>query len=46
MITVTHNNNPVIYLNELEYYKGNLLANIYMKHAIVEIDINTGQVIK
>ncbi|WP_430973070.1 glutaminyl-peptide cyclotransferase [Sunxiuqinia rutila] len=36
---------PVKYLNELEYYQGELYANIYTTNYAVKIDPNTGKVL-
>lgn len=44
-ITVKENGRPVIYLNELEYYKGFLLANIYYQPNVVMINITSGEVV-
>ena len=35
---------PVRHLNELEYYKGDVLANVWYKDEIVRIDVKTGVV--
>ena len=32
----------VNYLNELQYYKGDILANVWYTDVIVRIDLNTG----
>lgn len=45
-INVQENGQPVRNLNELEYYKGYLLANIYFSTKIVVINITTGEVVK
>ena len=44
-ITVTWNGQPVPRLNELEYVKGEILANIWMTDRIARIDPATGTVI-
>ncbi|MBP6031020.1 MAG: glutaminyl-peptide cyclotransferase [Sphingobium sp.] len=44
-LPVTHNSKPVPMLNELEYVKGEILANIWMTDRIARIDPATGQVI-
>jgi glutaminyl-peptide cyclotransferase len=44
-LTVTHNGKPVPMLNELEYVKGELLANVWMTNRIARIDPATGKVI-
>jgi len=44
-ITVTFNGRPVDRLNELEYVKGEIWANIWYDSHIVRIDPNTGAVI-
>lgn len=36
------NGNSLRYLNELEYYKGSILANVWMKNYIVRLDALTG----
>lgn len=37
---------PVLNINELEYVKGFIYANIYTTNEVVKIDINTGEVSK
>ena len=44
-ITVTFNGRPVDRLNELEYVKGEILANIWYDNRIARIDPRTGAVI-
>lgn len=44
-VTVTHDGKPVRMLNELEYVKGEILANIWMTDRIARIDPATGAVI-
>jgi glutamine cyclotransferase len=44
-ITVTWNGKPVTLLNELEYVKGEILANIWYANVIARIDPGTGAVI-
>ncbi|WP_336957826.1 glutaminyl-peptide cyclotransferase [Sphingobium aquiterrae] len=44
-ITVTWNGKPVSLLNELEYVKGEILANIWYSNRIARIDPATGAVI-
>jgi glutaminyl-peptide cyclotransferase len=44
-ITVTWEGKPVRMLNELEYVKGEILANIWMTNRIARIDPATGKVI-
>jgi len=45
-ITVTDiNNNPIVNLNELEYIKGYIYANVYGTADIVKIDPLTGKVV-
>jgi len=43
-ITVTHRGNNVLYLNELEYIRGEIWANIYGSDIIARIDPATGKV--
>lgn len=43
-LTVTANGRPLPRLNELEYVKGAILANVWMTGAIVKIDPTTGHV--
>lgn len=43
-IDVTVGNSPVRYLNELEYIKGEIWANVYGSDTIVRIDPATGKV--
>lgn len=43
-IDVTANGNPVINLNELEWVKGEIYANVWLTHTIVRIDPATGKV--
>ncbi len=43
-ITVTLRGQKVMYLNELEYIKGEIWANVYGTDQIVRIDPSTGQV--
>lgn len=44
-ITVTLRGQKVLYLNELEYVKGEIWANVYGNDQIVRIDPATGQVL-
>lgn len=44
-LTVRENGNPVNNLNELEYIKGFIYANIWMTNYIVKIDPATGNVV-
>ncbi|MGQ7870222.1 glutaminyl-peptide cyclotransferase [Sunxiuqinia sp. sy24] len=44
-IQVYDNRGPVKYLNELEYYQGELYANIYTTNYAVKIDPSTGKVL-
>jgi len=44
-ITVTDAGKPVRRLNELEYVKGEILANVWMTDRIARIDPKTGKVI-
>lgn len=43
-LTVTADGRPVRHLNELEYVRGEILANIWMTNAIARIDPTTGRV--
>lgn len=43
-ITVTYDGKPISYLNELEYVKGELLANVWLTSRIARIDPATGKV--
>ena len=45
VVGVTDNNGPVGNLNELEFVKGNILANIYQTPYIVRIDPSSGKVL-
>ena len=44
-ISVTENDSPVYYLNELEYIDGFVFANVYQSEFIVKIDPETGFVV-
>ncbi len=44
-IAVTYQGRPLRDLNELEYIKGHLYANIWQTNSIAKIDLNTGEVI-
>jgi glutaminyl-peptide cyclotransferase len=44
-LTVTEDGRPVVNLNELEWVKGEIYANIWMTDSIVRIDPATGKVI-
>ncbi len=44
-ISVSERNEPVEMLNELEYIKGEIYANVWMSERIVRIDPTTGQVL-
>jgi glutamine cyclotransferase len=44
-ITVTENGTPVINLNELEYIRGFIYANVWQANYIVKIDPNNGKVL-
>ncbi len=44
-ITVSDSGQPVEMLNELEYIKGEIYANVWMSERIVRIDPTTGQVL-
>lgn len=39
------NGEPLRRINELEWYKGNVLANIWMENNIVKIDPFTGKLL-
>ena len=41
-IKVTHNGRPLRNLNELEFYKGSILANLYYQNYVAQIDLETG----
>ena len=43
-IRVTSNGKPVVYLNELEWVKGEIYANVWMTDRIARIDPATGHV--
>lgn len=43
-ITVTYNGAPLDRLNELEWVKGEIFANVWMTNQIVRVDPKTGQV--
>ncbi|MDR3236358.1 MAG: glutaminyl-peptide cyclotransferase [Prevotellaceae bacterium] len=43
-ITVTNNNRPLRYLNELEYINGEIWANVYTSNYIVRINPDNGKV--
>lgn len=43
-ITVTDKETPIPYLNELEWYQGDILANIWYSDKIAQIDAITGTV--
>lgn len=43
-LTVTNNNVPVTYLNELEYINGFIYANVWQTNTIVKIDPANGKV--
>lgn len=45
IVGVTDNNGPVGNINELEYVKGTILANIYETPYIIRIDPNSGKVL-
>ncbi len=45
ILGITDNNGPVGNINELEYVKGNILANIYQTANIIRIDAGSGKVI-
>jgi glutamine cyclotransferase len=45
IVGVTDNNGPVGNINELEWVKGNILANIYQTSYIIRINPSTGKVI-
>jgi glutamine cyclotransferase len=44
-IMVSENNLAVDYLNELEYIKGYIYANVWMSNSIVKIDPESGEVV-
>lgn len=44
-IQVYDDKEPILYLNELEYFEGYIFANIYTTNLIVKIDPATGKVI-
>ena len=44
-LTVTHDGQPLINLNELEYVDGEILANIWLTDRIARIDPASGKVI-
>ncbi|QAU24973.1 glutaminyl-peptide cyclotransferase [Dyella sp. M7H15-1] len=44
-IDVTASGSPVINLNELEWVKGEIYANVWLTHSIVRIDPATGKVV-
>jgi glutamine cyclotransferase len=44
-LPVTENNNPVMKVNELEYIKGFIYANVYTTNRIIKIDPGTGHVV-
>jgi glutamine cyclotransferase len=44
-ILVSENNLAVDYLNELEYIKGYIYANVWMSNSIVKIDPESGEVV-
>jgi glutaminyl-peptide cyclotransferase len=44
-VNVLENNLPVEYLNELEYVKGFIYANVFTTNTIVKIDAATGRVV-
>ncbi|MDQ1257077.1 MAG: glutaminyl-peptide cyclotransferase, partial [Candidatus Hydrogenedentes bacterium] len=35
---------PVVYLNELEWFEGKILANVWRTDRIAQIDVDTGRV--
>ena len=43
-INVSENGTPIIFLNELEYIKGEIYANVWYTDSIVRIDPETGNV--
>ncbi|HEY0269921.1 MAG TPA: glutaminyl-peptide cyclotransferase [Sphingomonas sp.] len=43
-LTVTAGGQPIAQLNELEYVKGEILANVWQTNAIARIDPHTGEV--
>jgi glutaminyl-peptide cyclotransferase len=44
-LLVTDDGNPVVYLNELEWIRGEIFANRYLTDLIARIDPDTGEVI-
>jgi len=44
-LPVTDGETPVSYLNELEYVRGEILANVWMKDVVVRISPHTGKVL-
>ncbi|MBS1652035.1 MAG: glutaminyl-peptide cyclotransferase [Bacteroidetes bacterium] len=44
-LAVSENNYAVDYLNELEYIKGYIYANVYMTNSIVKIDPSNGNIV-
>jgi glutamine cyclotransferase len=44
IISVKDEQGPINYLNELEYIKGSIFANVYQTNQIVQIDPESGQV--
>ncbi|RDS84011.1 glutaminyl-peptide cyclotransferase [Dyella psychrodurans] len=44
-IDVTADGKPLVNLNELEWVKGKIYANVWLTHAIVQIDPATGKVV-
>jgi glutamine cyclotransferase len=44
-LPVTENNTPVMQVNELEYIKGFIYANVYTKDYIIKIDPASGKVV-
>ncbi|MCW5905924.1 MAG: glutaminyl-peptide cyclotransferase [Chitinophagaceae bacterium] len=44
-VSVSNNYGPLGNLNELEYVKGFIYANVWTTYKIVQIDINTGKVV-
>jgi glutamine cyclotransferase len=45
VLDVAENNYALININELEYIKGFIYANVWMTNTIVKIDPNTGDVV-
>ena len=43
-LQVTNGSNPVVYLNELEYVKGEIYANVWQSNRIARVSPQTGQV--